>query len=76
MTREPEIPVFAREDLVLDLERLRANAREKTMSSGKGSELQERQEPPKVEKKPAAPKPEAPAAIPAPGAPRPPEEAE
>jgi NADH-quinone oxidoreductase subunit I len=64
MTREPEIPVFAREDLVLDLERLRANARDKTMSWGKGSELQERQEPPKVEKKPAA-KPEAPPAAPA-----------
>jgi len=64
MTREPEVPVFSREDLVLDLERLRANAREKTMSWGKGSELLERQEPPKVEKK-VAPKPEAPPVAPA-----------
>jgi NADH-quinone oxidoreductase subunit I len=64
MTRETETPVFAREDLVLDLERLRANARDKTMSWGKGSELQERQEPPKVEKK-AAPKPAAAPAAPA-----------
>ena len=52
MTREPEVPGFSREDLVLDLERLRANARDKTMSWGKGSELQERQEPPKPDKKP------------------------
>jgi NADH-quinone oxidoreductase subunit I len=61
MTREPEIPAYSREELVLDLERLRANARSKTMSWGKGSELQERQEPPKAEKKPAAaPKTETP----------------
>jgi len=62
MTREPEEPAFAREELVLDLARLRANARERTMSWGRGSELQERQEPPKVEKKAPVPKPDAPPA--------------
>jgi NADH-quinone oxidoreductase subunit I len=58
MTREPEVPAFAREELVLDLARLRANAREKTPAWGRGTTLQEAQEPPKVEKaaaKPAAP---------------------
>jgi NADH-quinone oxidoreductase subunit I len=56
MVREPETPAFAREDLVLDLERLRANAHSKTASWGRGTTLQEAQEPPKVEKKPAAAK--------------------
>jgi NADH-quinone oxidoreductase subunit I len=54
MTREPEAPAFSREGLVLDLARLRANAREKTLSWGRGSVLLERQEPPKPEKKAAA----------------------
>jgi NADH-quinone oxidoreductase subunit I len=62
MTRETETPVYAREDLVLDLTRLRENARDKTMAWGKGSALQERQEPPKVEKKPVAKAETAPAA--------------
>ena len=53
MVREPETPAFCREDLVLDLERLRANAKNKTASWGRGTTLQESQEPPKVEKKPA-----------------------
>ena len=70
MTREPEVPAFSREDLVLDLDRLRANAREKTMSWGKGSELQERQEPPKAEKKAAAKTETAPVAPVTPAAPR------
>jgi NADH-quinone oxidoreductase subunit I len=52
MVREPEIPVFCREDLVLDLERLRANAKDRTASWGLGTTLQAAQEPPKVEKKP------------------------
>jgi NADH-quinone oxidoreductase subunit I len=65
MTREPEAPGFEREDLVLDLERLRRNAREKTLAWGRGSELQERQDPPKAEKK-APPKAAAPAASAAP----------
>lgn len=50
MIREPELPSFEREDLVLDLERLRANAHEKTASWGRGTILQEMQEPPKVAK--------------------------
>ncbi|HSQ65461.1 MAG TPA: 4Fe-4S dicluster domain-containing protein, partial [Polyangiaceae bacterium] len=57
MVREPETPAFAREDLVLDLEKLRANARDKTASWGRGTTLQEAQEPPKVEKKAATAKP-------------------
>ncbi|MEI8259379.1 MAG: 4Fe-4S dicluster domain-containing protein, partial [Deltaproteobacteria bacterium] len=59
MVTEPEIPVFNREDLVLDIERLRANARNKTASWGKGVALQEMQEgakPKPAEKKPAAEK--------------------
>lgn len=67
MTREPETAAFSREDLVLDLARLRANARDKTLAWGRGSDLLQRQEPPKPEKKPApAPKAEAPPAPPAP----------
>ena len=62
MVREPEAPAYAREELVLDLPKLRANAKEKTASWGRGTTLQEAQEPPKGEKKaPAA----APAAAPA-----------
>lgn len=57
MVREPETPAFAREDLVLDLEKLRANARDKTASWGRGTTLQEAQEPPKAEKKAATAKP-------------------
>lgn len=44
MTREPEVPAFAREELVLDLEKLRANAKEKHASWGRGTALQEGQE--------------------------------
>ncbi len=50
MVREPETPAFSREDLVLDLARLRANAREKTASWGRGTTLQAMQEPPKADK--------------------------
>ncbi len=58
MTREPETPVFSREDLVLDLARLRANAKNKTASWGRGTTLQEGQEPPKPKvEKPVADKP-------------------
>lgn len=64
MVCEPEQPVYLREDLVLCLDRLRANARERTASWGKGTLLQEMQEPkpkadvkPKVEAKPAEAKP-------------------
>ena len=58
MVREPEAPAYAREELVLDLAKLRANAKEKTASWGRGTALQDAQEPPKTEKK-------APAAVPA-----------
>jgi NADH-quinone oxidoreductase subunit I len=57
MTREPELAGFQREDLVLDLVRLRANARDKTPAWGRGTVLQEMQEPPKAEKAPAKPAP-------------------
>jgi NADH-quinone oxidoreductase subunit I len=50
MVREPENPCFEREDLVLDLAKLRANAHGKTASWGRGTILQEMQEPPKVAK--------------------------
>jgi NADH-quinone oxidoreductase subunit I len=65
MVREPEVPMFEREELVLDLVRLRKNAKDKSPSWGRGTVLQEAQEPPKVEKKaPPAKEPakEAPAA--------------
>jgi hypothetical protein len=39
----PYLSSSEREELVLDLERLRRNAREKTLAWGRGSELQERQ---------------------------------
>lgn len=55
MVREPERPTFEREDLVLGIDRLRKNATERTRSWGRGTMLQESQEPAKVEKKaPAA----------------------
>jgi formate hydrogenlyase subunit 6/NADH:ubiquinone oxidoreductase subunit I len=74
MVREQEIPAFDREDLVLDLEKLRANAKAKKAAWGKGTVLQGMQEPPKPPKaekaegdaKPAAAKPAA--AKPAPAA--------
>ncbi len=59
MVMEPEVPVFNREDLVLDIDRLRANAKNKTASWGKGVALQEMQEgakPKPAEKKAAAEK--------------------
>ena len=51
MVREPEKPAYSREELVLDIEKLRANAKLKTAAWGKGTLLQDAQEPPKVEKK-------------------------
>jgi NADH-quinone oxidoreductase subunit I len=43
MVREPEVPTFSRGELILDLEKLRANAREKAVSWGRGTLLQEMQ---------------------------------
>lgn len=52
MVREPETPVYAREDLVLNYEKLRGNAKYKTAAWGRGSALLESQESkPKAEKK-------------------------
>lgn len=54
MVKEPEDPVYRREDLVLDLDHLRANARDGHASWGRGTVLQEMQEPkpkPKAEPK-------------------------
>ncbi len=53
MVKEPEKPAYSREELVLDLDKLRANAKSRTAAWGRGTTLQEAQEPPKVEKKPA-----------------------
>jgi NADH-quinone oxidoreductase subunit I len=44
MTREPERPAFARGELLLDLEKLRENARAKHASWARGTSLQEMQE--------------------------------
>ncbi len=52
MVREPEPPAYRREDLVLDLEKLRANARERTHAWAKGTVLQAMQD---AKPKPAAP---------------------
>lgn len=67
MVRQPESPTFAREDLLLTLDRLRANAKDRQASWGSGTRLQEAQEQPKKEapKKPAAEAAPAPAAAPA-----------
>lgn len=51
MVREAERPTFEREDLVLGMARLRKNATDRTRSWGRGTMLQESQEPAKVEKK-------------------------
>jgi len=53
MVREPEEPAFAREDLVLDMEKLRENAKTKTASWGRGTVLQEMQESKPKGEKPA-----------------------
>ncbi len=44
MVREPEVPTYRREDLVLDIEKLRANAKERHAAWGKGTNLQEMQD--------------------------------
>jgi NADH-quinone oxidoreductase subunit I len=63
MTREPDAPTFAREDLVLTMERLYANEKAKPPSWANGTRLMGMQEAPKEEKKP---KEKAKAAAPAP----------
>ncbi len=53
MTVEPEVPGYSREDLLLTMERLYANEKDKTTAWGSGTRLMGGQEPPKPEKKPA-----------------------
>lgn len=59
MTRETEVPGYAREDLVLTMDKLYANERSKPRTWAAGSSLMEMQDPkrgePPPEKKPAAP---------------------
>lgn len=51
MIREPEEPAFEREDLLLDMTRLRQNAQSKTQAWARGTVLQEMQDAkPKTEK--------------------------
>jgi NADH-quinone oxidoreductase subunit I len=67
MTREPELPAYGREDLVLTMEKLYANEKSKHRAWGDATRLNGMQVPPKP---PAAAKPAAPAApAPAPGTP-------
>ncbi len=63
MVCQPEQPVFERADLVLDIVRLRKNAAERPPAGGRGTLLQEMQEPPKADK--PAPAPAAVAPVPA-----------
>lgn len=53
MTREPEVPTFSREGLVLTMERLYANEKEKQRAWGDGTRLMAMQTPPKPPAKPA-----------------------
>jgi NADH-quinone oxidoreductase subunit I len=60
MCREPQTPGFSREDLVLTMDKLYANGRERVPTWGTGGGLRAMQEPPKPPKKPRpAPKPAA-----------------
>jgi NADH-quinone oxidoreductase subunit I len=72
MTQEPDAPAYAREDLVLTMQKLYANEQLKPAAWGNGTRLMGMQEVPKEEKKPKAAKPDAaPAPAPAPAAPAP-----
>lgn len=55
MTREPEVPAFGREDLVLTMERLYANEKNKHRAWGDGTKLMGMQMPPKPAANPPAP---------------------
>ena len=76
MTREPEVPTYAREDLVLTMAKLYANEKSKARAWGDATKLMGMQEPPRPPK-PAPPPAAAPppasaspaAAPPPPGAP-------
>ena len=62
LTREQEIPGYAREDLVLTMAKLYANEKSKARAWGDGTRLNEMQKVPK----PPAPAPAKPAEAPAP----------
>lgn len=66
MTREPEVPTFSREDLVLTMPMLYANEKNKHRAWGDGTRLMEMQTPPKPPPAAATPAaaPAAPAASP------------
>jgi NADH-quinone oxidoreductase subunit I len=80
MTREQDQPAFAREDLVLTMDKLYANEKSKTRAWGDGTRLMAMQEAPKAPKAHApakahaSPAPETPAAPAAPGPVEPPSE--
>jgi formate hydrogenlyase subunit 6/NADH:ubiquinone oxidoreductase subunit I len=71
MTREPELPAYGREDLVLTMAKLYANEKSKQRAWGDATRLNGMQVPPKAPaaaKPPAAPAPAAAAASPGPAA--------
>ncbi len=53
MTREPEVPTYSREELVLTMPKLYANEKSKPRAWGDATRLMGMQEPPKVPKPPA-----------------------
>jgi NADH-quinone oxidoreductase chain I len=67
MTREQDQPAFAREDLVLSMDKLYANEKSKTRAWGDGTRLMGMQEAPKAPKAHAQPATEPPPAAPAEG---------
>ena len=67
MTREQDQPAFAREDLVLTMDKLYANEKSKTRSWGDGTRVMGMQEAPKAPKAHAKPAGDAPPAAPADG---------
>jgi NADH-quinone oxidoreductase subunit I len=71
MTREQEEPAYSREGLVLTMERLYANEKNKTRAWGDGTKLMAMQEVPKAPKAEPAPKVEAAPKAPAPPKPGP-----
>jgi NADH-quinone oxidoreductase subunit I len=66
MTREPEVPTYSREELVLTMAKLYANEKSKPRAWGDATRLMGMQEQPKVPKPPAAPPTAPPAVTPAP----------
>ena len=59
MTREPEVPTYTREDLVLTMPKLYANEKSKPRAWGDATRLMEMQQQPKPPKPVAAPAPSA-----------------